>query len=135
MSNDIVNFFEVERKIFGICPKCNDFFRLSECKIFLKGEKTKDWLDGLNKEQERIDRAFDKLEEKRGSIMERAREKGRKQALETIKNIDRVFTPKGLNPDDAKTIFYPIDYVVFNGMKENKKIDKSLLHKPLPQAK
>ena len=129
MSNEIINFFEIERQIFGICPnpKCGEFFRLSECKIFLKGEKAKDWLDQLQKQQEKIDRAEEKLEEKRREIMEAAREKGRKQALEVIKTIDRVFTPKGLNPDDAKIIFHPIDYVVFNGMKETKKINNIVL--------
>lgn len=127
MSNNIINFFEIERQIFGICPKCRGFFRLSECKIFLKGEKIKDWLDELQKKQEKIDRAEEKLEEKRREIMEEAREKGRKQALEVIKTIDRVFTPKGLNPDDAKIIFHPIDYVVFDGMKKTKKINNIVL--------
>jgi predicted Holliday junction resolvase-like endonuclease len=32
------------------------------------------------------------------------------------KKIDTVFTPCKLNPDDAKVIFHPIDYIVFNGM-------------------
>lgn len=59
--------------------------------------------------------------------MEKAREKGRKQALEVIKTIDHVFTPKGLNPDDAKVIFHPIDYVVFNGMKETKQVNNIVL--------
>ncbi len=35
------------------------------------------------------------------------------------KKIDPIFTPRKLNPDDAKVIFHPIDYIVFNGMKEN----------------
>ena len=34
-----------------------------------------------------------------------------------IRRIDQVFTPRGLNPDNAKVIFHPIDYVVFKGMK------------------
>jgi predicted Holliday junction resolvase-like endonuclease len=39
-----------------------------------------------------------------------------------VKKIDRIFTPRGLNPDDAKVLFHPIDYVVFNGMKDNNMI-------------
>ncbi len=34
-----------------------------------------------------------------------------------IKRVDPVFTPRKLNPDDAKVLFHPIDYLVFNGMK------------------
>jgi predicted Holliday junction resolvase-like endonuclease len=39
-----------------------------------------------------------------------------------------VFTPKGLSPDDAKVIFNPIDYIVFNGMNgEAKTINNIVL--------
>jgi predicted Holliday junction resolvase-like endonuclease len=31
--------------------------------------------------------------------------------------VDKVFVPQKLNPDDAKVIFHPVDFVVFNGMK------------------
>lgn len=127
MSNDIFNFFEVERRIFGICPKCKEFFRLSDCKIFLKGEKARDWLDDLDKKTDRLDRAEERLKEKRREIVEEAREKGRKQALKVIRSIDHVFTPKGLNPDDAKIIFHPIDYVVFSGIKETSQVNKIVL--------
>jgi predicted Holliday junction resolvase-like endonuclease len=34
-----------------------------------------------------------------------------------IKKVDKVFVPQKLNPDDAKVIFHPVDFVVFNGMK------------------
>jgi hypothetical protein len=34
--------------------------------------------------------------------------------------LNQAFHPKKLNADDAKVSFYPVYYVVFNGMKENK---------------
>jgi predicted Holliday junction resolvase-like endonuclease len=34
-----------------------------------------------------------------------------------IKKVDKVFVPQKLNPDDAKVIFHPVDFIVFNGMK------------------
>jgi predicted Holliday junction resolvase-like endonuclease len=43
------------------------------------------------------------------------------------KKIDPIFTPRKLNPDDAKVIFHPIDYVVFNGMKNAKSIKNIVL--------
>jgi hypothetical protein len=92
MGNDIINFFEVERQIFGICPKCKEFFRLSECKIFLKGEKPQDWMDKLNQEQEKIERQRDKIEEKREEIKAEANERGRKQAQRVIRSIDLVLS-------------------------------------------
>ena len=34
-----------------------------------------------------------------------------------IKKVDPVFAPLKLNPDDAKVVYHPVDFVVFNGMK------------------
>ena len=50
-------------------------------------------------------------------LRESGREKGRKLAQLAVKKVDPIFTPRKLNPDDAKVIFQPIDYVVFNGLK------------------
>ena len=44
-----------------------------------------------------------------------------------IRRIDPVFTPRKLDPDDAKVIFHPIDYVVFNGMKKGSSIRNTVL--------
>jgi len=64
-----------------------------------------------------LDRAEERLNEREEDLREKARAKGRKMAQLRIRRIDQVFTPRGLNPDDAKVIFHPIDYVVFKGMK------------------
>ncbi len=116
MKPDVVKFFTVQRQIFGICPKCQDFFRLSECKIFKK-KPVPDWMDQMTLEQDRLDDAEKKLEEKKKDLQKKAQEKGRKRAQLAVKKIDPIFTPRKLDPDDAKVIFHPIDYIVFNGMK------------------
>lgn len=36
-----------------------------------------------------------------------------------MKQVDKVIHPQKLNPDDAKVIFHPVDYAVFNGMKDS----------------
>jgi predicted Holliday junction resolvase-like endonuclease len=119
MKSDILKFFNLQRQIFGICPECGEFFRLSDCKIFLKKRPSHDWMDKIQEEMERLDTIEEKLEEEKEKLKEKAREKGRKLAQKMVKTIDPVFTPRRLNPDDAKVIFHPIDYIVFNGMKEN----------------
>ncbi|MGD9116769.1 MAG: Holliday junction resolvase-like protein [Dehalococcoidia bacterium] len=127
MRNDILGFFQIERQIFGVCPKCGSFFRLSECKIHLKEKRVLDWLDTLLRKYDIVERAEEKLLKEEGVLREKAREKGRKQALEVARKIDAIFTPRGLNPDDAKVIFHPIDYVVFNGMKDTGTIKNVVL--------
>ena len=127
MESEMVKFFSLQRQIFGICPNCGDFFRLSDCNIFLKRKPVPDWMDEIKKEKERLTELEEKLEEKKGELQEKAREKGRKLAKKAIRKIDPVFAPRKLNADDAKVIFHPIDYIVFEGMKDLGSIKDILL--------
>lgn len=120
MNINIMKYFGLQRQIFGICPKCRQFFRLSDCKIFPKKKPVPDWMDKITKEEERLDRIEEKLAEKEEELREKARERGRQDAQLIARKIDPVFTRRKLNPDDAKVLFHPIDFIVFNGMKENK---------------
>ena len=119
MKSDIVKFFTIQRQIFGICPHTGQFFRLSDCKVYRKVKPTHDWMDKLETEEARLDGIEERIEAKKDEMQEKAREKGRQEAGKQIKKVDRVFAPRKLNPDDAKVLFHPIDYVVFNGMKNN----------------
>jgi predicted Holliday junction resolvase-like endonuclease len=114
---DILIFFEYQRQIFGICPCCNEFILLSDCKIYKDERKSSDWLDKLGNEERKLDSLEEKIEEDLKFYNEVAREKGRKEANKKMKKVDKIFTPQKLNPDDAKVIFHPVDFVVFNGMK------------------
>ncbi len=134
MIPDILKFFALHRQIFGICPRCGDFFRLSDCSIFLKRRPSLDWMDKINLKYERLDKVEEKLQEKEEELREKAREKGRQRAELAVKKIDLVFTPRKLSPDDAKVIFHPIDYVVFNGMKTGSMKNIVLLDRQAKQA-
>jgi predicted Holliday junction resolvase-like endonuclease len=116
MKSDALKLFDVQRKIFGICPRSGEFFRLSDCRIFQKKKPPSDWLEGLCRTAGQLDRAVMRLDEKQEVLTEVAREKGRRQATGIVKRIDPVFRPRKLNPDDARVLCQPIDYVVFNGM-------------------
>lgn len=127
MKSEMVKFFSLQRQIFGICPNCGDFFRLSDSKIFMRKRPVPDWMDGIKRENERLSELEEKLEEKKGELQEKARVKGRKLAQKAIRKIDPVFAPRRLNADDAKVIFHPIDYIVFKGMKDLDSIKNILL--------
>jgi predicted Holliday junction resolvase-like endonuclease len=109
--------YRIQRNIFGICPHSGEILRLSDCKVFLRTQPKRDWKDELDHESDRLDRIEERLDEKEEQLRETARKKGRTQALHTIKRLDPVFTPRNLNPDDAKVLFHPVDYIVFDGMK------------------
>jgi len=118
MPHDIAGFFRVQRRIFGVCPACSELFRLSDAKVYLKTKPGRDWMEDLTAQQEKLDRARQRLEEREETVREAARAAGRRAAARVVRRIDRVFTPRSLNPDDAKVLFHPIDYVVFNGLKK-----------------
>jgi len=116
MKTDIISFFTLQRRIFGVCPGCHDFFRLSDCKTFLKKKPLYDWKEKIDLESQRLDRREERLNQSEKEIRERAQKKGRRLAQLAVRRIDPIFTPRKLDPDDAKVILHPIDYVVFNGM-------------------
>ncbi len=127
--SQIVDFFSLHRQIFGTCPSagCGAIFRLSDCRVYLRKKPASDWMDDLNRMDARLASLEEKLQEKEAAMREKAREKGRSLAQKAVRRIDPIFTPRRLNPDDAKVIFHPIDYVVFNGMKESERMKNVIL--------
>src|SRR2546422_6483974 len=73
-------------------------------------------LDAKDARLDRVDGRIDEIEE---TLREKARAAGRRLAQRVIRRIDPVFAPRGLNADDAKVLFHPVDYVVFSGMKNS----------------
>ena len=47
--------------------------------------------------------------------------------MASTKKIDTIFTPNNYNADDAKVMFHPVDFLIFNGMKEKNSIDNLVL--------
>ncbi len=127
MNTDIIKFFTLSRQIFGICPRSGKFCRLSDCKIFLKRKPLPDWMDNIDSKEERLDVTKLKLQEQEDELRDKAQIKGRRLAKLAVKKIDPVFTPLKLNPSDAKVIFHPIDYVVFNGMSNDGRPIKNIV--------
>ena len=116
MKPEYVALINLQQQIFGVCPRCRDVFRLSDCRIYTTKKRGADWLTRLDTEKERLDTLEERIGEKEEQVRQRAREKGRKVATRLARKIDTIFTPRKLNPDDAKVIFHPVDYVVFKGL-------------------
>lgn len=127
MKADIPRFYTLQRRIFGICPKCTNFFRLSDCKIFSKKKPVRDWMDEIDLENQRLEKLEEKLLEKKKELQAAASAEGRRRAQLRVRKLDPVFAPRKLDPDDARVIFHPIDYVVFNGMNTAETIKNIVL--------
>ncbi len=120
MQKEVLDFYSSLRQIFTVCPCCEEIHRLSDCKIYQITKPPVDWKEKIDKEIGRLESMEEKLQEKIEAARILAREAGRKSADRLIKKIDPVFSPLKLNPNDAKVIFHPIDFLVFSGMNSNK---------------
>ena len=73
-------------------------------------------MDDIEAERARIERTEDLLFEKEDGFREKARAAGKKEAKKRLKQIDPIFSGTGLDVQDVKVIFDPVEYVVFQGM-------------------
>ena len=119
MQNQVIDFYTSLRQIFGVCDCCGEIFRVSDCKLYQKERPAIDWKEKIDKEISRLDVLEEKLNEKIEPAREAAREAGRRVADKFVKKIDPIFSPLKLNPNDAKVIFHPVDFIVFNGINSN----------------
>ena len=126
MISSVLQFFNLRRKIFGVCPHSGEFFRLADCALFTRTAPIQDWMDKLEGASAKLDFAEENLAEKVESLREVARRQGRKLAQALARKLDSVFTPRRLDPDDAKVLFHPVDYLVFKGMKTGPSISELL---------
>lgn len=122
-SSTFIGLFKAQRNIFGLCPLCGEIFRLSEIKISYKRKFPIDWYDNLLAEGEKLDEREINLEEKLKIIREKATERARRVLLpKLLRKVDPLFTSLGYFPQDAKAIFDPIDFVVFDGMNRDENV-------------
>lgn len=119
MKNNMLKFFRLQRQIFGICPNSGGFFRLSDCRIAGREIPEPDWMDKMDLSSKRIDKQEENLSAKESEMRAVATLEGKKLANKVARKVDKIFTPRKLNPDDCKVIFHPVDYIVFNGDKVN----------------
>lgn len=117
--NPFLKLFEMQRSIFGVCPNSGEIFRLSNCQIYTKSRPKADWLDQYESESKKVEAKEERLANDRNKIREAAQIRGRHAADRAIKAVDRIFRPRRMNPNDAKVIFHPVDFVVFDGKTDN----------------
>lgn len=117
MLQQVIKFYDALRNIFGICPLCNELFRVSDGKLYKKKKPNIDWKEQLDHEIDHLDALEVKILEKIAKGREAARISGRSTAQRLIRKLDHVFSPLQLNCDDCKVIFHPVDFVIFDGMK------------------
>ena len=116
---NLLGLFEELNSILVICPECEEINRVSETRPYLKGGKPQTVFDRLDAESRALDRIEQRLDERLSVLRKAAQARGWKQARSRLKKLDPVFCGCGLEPQDVKVIFDPVEYVVFDGMTKD----------------
>lgn len=80
-----------------------------------------------DREEERLGRIEERIEDQKLALQEAAARKGREAAVRMVRKFDSVFNPLKLNPDDSRIILHPVDYLVFSGMTSKQPLRKVIV--------
>lgn len=137
MTKKLMDYYAAQRRIFGICPRCDHIFRLSDVHIQASSRSVgqSDWMHQFGKESERIDGLTMQLNDQEVALREQARAIGRTAATKAIQKVDRLFHPRRMTAEEAKVLFHPVDYLVFHGMKCDSGVTKLVFLDRTPTTK
>lgn len=131
MKSKHLTIFKDFQTVLIVCPECGEIHRLSELSLSYRGRVRHTWLDRLREEEIKIIRAEDRFEEKRSEIRAVAQKKAYKKASRQIPKLLKKCVPviasHGYYPQDIKTLFDPVDFVVFDGMNKRDEVKKVIL--------
>lgn len=112
----LVAAFQEMKRIYGFCPCCGGVFRLSEAELFTKGAPPRTAFDRVADELEKVARRAENFDEQEAALRSAAVRAGQRQATRKLKAIAPFFSGRGVDPQDVKVLFDPVEYVVFRGL-------------------
>jgi predicted Holliday junction resolvase-like endonuclease len=132
--NNLIYVIDELQAIYGFCPCCGEIFRLADAKLKFPSSISKDdpifkvklFESKVSKQQESLERYEEKMDAALVLARERAQSKGRKLAKKRLKSIDPIFSGRNIDSQDVKTIFDPVDFIVFDKMNSESGIIKGI---------
>lgn len=128
--SDPMLFIRESRHIFSVCPVCGIVHRLNDLQIAREGKYPPDWLDKIDQKHDRLVMRLEELEAKRKEYQKAAIE--RAEAVELprlLKKVAPSFVKWKTDPRDVRTIFNPVEFIVFDGMNSQDGVQSvSLVH-------
>lgn len=115
------------QNVLVLCPVCGRIHRLSELKLSYRGRVKRTWLDQLRTAEQKMEQAENRFEDQQEAIRQAAREAGQRQVPRILKKCVPAICQRGYYPQDLKAIFDPVDFVIFDGMKQKNKIKRVVL--------
>jgi len=132
--NNLIYIIDELQAIYGFCPCCGEIFRFADAKLKFPSFISKDdpifklkLLESrVSRQQESLERYEEKMDAALVLARERAQSKGRTLAKKRLKMIDPIFFGRNIDSQDVKTIFDPVDFVVFDRMNSESGIIKGI---------
>jgi predicted Holliday junction resolvase-like endonuclease len=115
---NLVSVFQDFKRIYGLCPCCGEPFRLSDANLFTRKAPPRTDFESLAIEWKKVESRWQRLDDQRGALREKARLKGRVAAQERLQLFQPFFSRQKLNVRDVKVLFDPVDYLAFRGLGE-----------------
>lgn len=117
---DFLLLLRESRHIFSICPECGIVHRLSQLQLSSKGRYKADWLDEMERERNKLDERKERLEERARELRLRAKEQAERRELpRLLRRTAPMFVKHRIDPRDVRTLFDPVEFVIFEGMNSD----------------
>src|SRR5438105_5353946 len=130
IATSIGEIFGALGHLMTVCSACGELSYVSEAHPYYEGQKPHSSLDKLRCEESRLEEAEERLDDLEGKLRERAASAGLRATKRLLRKIDPVFSGSGYDPQDVKVMFYPVTYVVFDGMAQGEVTEIQLLAAP-----
>lgn len=72
-------------------------------------------------------RAEERFEEQEDAIRQEAQERGRRRLPRLLRKAESIFSVRGYYPQDVKSLFDPVDFIIFDGMNRHKDVRRVVL--------
>ena len=130
MNDSVLDAFNHFRTILCMCPECNNIMRVSDMKLRLHGKAAHTWLDSFEGRTEKLEKQEEKFELEESALREEAKKRGQSRAKRLVKkSMSDELAKLKFNPYDIKAILHPVDFAIFNGMKDDMVRDITLVSK------
>jgi len=108
-------WFKEMKQLYGFCPCCNELFRLSDATLYTKTLPPHTPFDTVAEQRKRFLKQRERFEDKEEAIRDEAKARGRALARRQLRKV-APFLRRGVDPNDIKVIFDPVEYLMFHGL-------------------
>jgi predicted Holliday junction resolvase-like endonuclease len=113
-----VEAFAELQQLYGICPCCDEVFRLSDARLFVDAPPPKSPFDKVAEALRRLEAQVETFDAQEEALREQATLQGRRSAARRMRKLLPTLARKRVHPQDVKVLFSPVRYVAFPGMNE-----------------